>query len=215
MARPRTTSDEQILTVARECFLEHGAGVPTTLIASRLGISHAVLFQRFGTKERLMRAALLPSEPPAWVLQVRSGPDDTDARSQLLGIAEQMFAFYERMVPNIAVLRAAGIGHDERSKPPAERMPVRVRRELAGWFQRVTARGLTGPVNADHAADLLLGALFFRPFQQHVSQSTHTRAENREYVRFAVDAVWHAIEPRPNRRPKSTARMNPKRKRSA
>jgi AcrR family transcriptional regulator len=215
MARPRTTTDEQILTAARACFLEHGASVPTTVIAARLGISHAVLFQRFGTKERLMRAALLPAGVPSWVEVVRTGPTDEDAHTQLLALAQEMFAFYERMVPNIAVLRSAGITHDDRSKPPAERAPVRARRDLAAWFQRASARGLIAPVNSDHAADLLLGALFFRPFQQHVSQSVYTREQNRAYVRFAVDAVWHAIERATSAPKRARPRANPSRRRSA
>ncbi len=208
MARPRVTSDEQILAAARACFLAQGAATSTTTIAARLGISHAVLFQRFGTKEQLMRAALMPSGPPAWLTEVRDGPSDDDPRAQLAALAEQMFAFYETIVPNMAVLRSAGIFPEDVAKRPKDRPPVRARRELSAWFHRASTRGLLRAVDPDHAADLMLGALFFRPFQQHISQSAYTRAENRDYVRFAVEAVWHAVKPEPKSRPA------PKRKKS-
>ncbi len=72
MARPRNLTDTQILYEARACFLEHGAAVSTTVIAERLGISHGVLFQRFGTKDQLLRAALrFPTRT--------TGVDDPDA----------------------------------------------------------------------------------------------------------------------------------------
>src|SRR4051812_47669347 len=99
MARPRTTSDETILAVARERFLEHGPGVATTLIAARLGISHAVLFQRFTTKEQLMRAALLPRLDPAWYEPLRAGPDDRDGKTQLREIADRILALFQSIIP--------------------------------------------------------------------------------------------------------------------
>lgn len=51
MARPRSITDEEIHAVAREVFVEHGPVAPVSLIAERLGVSHAALFGRVGTKE--------------------------------------------------------------------------------------------------------------------------------------------------------------------
>lgn len=63
MARPRTIDDEQLLRAAREVFISRGAGATTREIAEAGGVSQAVLFQRYGTKERLFFAALLPPPP--------------------------------------------------------------------------------------------------------------------------------------------------------
>lgn len=194
MARPRSISDDRILDVARACFLEHGPGAATTLIAQRLGVSHALLFQRFGTKEELMRRALLPRGEPRWVTELRAGPDERELRAQLSAHAAQIFRFYEDLVPAIAVLRAAGI-HPDVPARPGEAPPVRARREVVAWFERAIERGLVRRIDPAHAADLLLGALFFRPFQQHVGRIAHTRAENESFVEFAVDAVWSAARP--------------------
>lgn len=189
MVRPRNTTDGQILEEARACFLEHGAGVSTTLIAERLGISHGVLFQRFGTKEQLLRAALLPAPEQPWMALVRAGPDDRDLRTQLLELAGEISSFLERIVPCLAVLRSAGVQFEPAADRREDLPPVRARREVAAWFTRAVARGLLRPVPPEHAADLFLGSLQFRPFHQHLSNQGFDRADNLAYLEFAVDVL--------------------------
>jgi AcrR family transcriptional regulator len=205
MARPRTTSDEQILAAARACFLEHGAGVATTIIAERLGISHAVLFQRFGTKEQLLRAALLPQFEPPWLEQLRAGPDERDGETQLRDLAEQMFGFFQSLVPGVVVLRSAGLMPPFNPKKAEDLPPIRTRREVKAWFERARARGVVREIDSGHAADLFLGALMYRPFQQHMLQAGHTRAENQSFLDFTVGTVWNAV--RPNRSLPRAARV--------
>ncbi|EYF07267.1 TetR/AcrR family transcriptional regulator [Chondromyces apiculatus] len=195
MARQRNITDEQILEQARACFLEHGAGISTTVIAEQLGISHGVLFQRFGTKEQLLRAALLPSPEQPWLERARSGPDDRDVQTQLRELAMEISAHLERMVPCLAVLRSAGVHVDPGVERPEDLPPVRARREVAAWFERAFTRGLLRPVPAEHAADLFLGALHFRPFHQHLSRQRFEPAENRAYVEFAVEVLCRMFAP--------------------
>ncbi|MDI1451910.1 TetR/AcrR family transcriptional regulator [Polyangium sp. 6x1] len=189
MSRPRNIPDTKILEEARACFLEHGAAVSTTLIAERLGISHGVLFQRFGTKEQLLRAALMPPSEPPWMARMRSGPDDRDARTQLHELAEEIFAYLQRIVPCLAVLRSAGMHVESAADRREDLPPVRARREMAAWFSRAIARGLLRSVPPEHAADVFLGSLQFRPFHQHLSNQGFDHAENRAYVAFAVDVI--------------------------
>lgn len=197
MPRPRNISDEEILEEARACFLEQGAGVSTTVIAERLGISHGVLFQRFGTKDHLLRAALAPPLEPPWLPKLQAGPDERDIKAQLHEIAQEISAFYERIVPAIAVLRSAGMRLEMMAARREDLPPVRARREIAAWFARALERGLVRPVNPDHAADLFLGALQFRPFHQHISNRSFDPKESRAYVEFAVDAICRTIAPAP------------------
>jgi len=195
MARPRNITDEQILDKARACFLEHGAGLSTTVIAEKLGISHGVLFQRFGTKEQLLRAALLPGPEQPWMELARSGPDDRDVSIQLGELAMAISAHLERIVPCLAVLRSAGLHPDMGTERSEDLPPVRARREVAAWFERAFARGLLRPVAPEHAADLFLGALHFRPFHQHLSRQAFDPSENRAYVEFAIGAVHRTLAP--------------------
>ena len=64
MVRPRQFTDEQILASARKSLLEHGPGVSTAKIAKAVGMSQAALFKRFGSKEDLLIAALMPPHLP-------------------------------------------------------------------------------------------------------------------------------------------------------
>jgi len=195
MARPRNVSDEQILEEARACFLEHGASVPTTVIAERLGVSHGVLFQRFGTKEQLLWAALAPPSEAPWFSLVRAGPDERDVRAQLRELAGEISAYLDRIVPCITILRSAGLGIEWMKVPPEDKPPVRARREIEGWFSRAIARGLLRPHKPEHAADLFLGALQFRPFHQHLLRETLDRAEVEPYLDFTVDMICRTLGP--------------------
>ena len=195
MARPRNVTDTQILYEARACFLEHGAAVSTTVIAERLGISHGVLFQRFGTKDQLLRAALLPPplEEQPWMARMRSGPDDRDVRTQLFEFAEEISTYFERIVPCLSVLRSSGIHLESMAERREDLPPLRARREVAGWFSRAMARGLLRPVQPEHAADLFLGSLQFRPFHQHLSNQGFDRTDNRAYREFVVDLICRTL----------------------
>jgi len=210
MGRPRNTSDSRILEEARECFLEHGAGVSTALIAERLGISHGVLFQRFGTKEQLLRAALLPQAEPPWMALARSGPDGRDVRVQLRELVEGIFSFFLRIVPNLAVLRSAGIHVESAAERREDLPPIRARREIAAWFSRAMDRGLLRRAPPEHVAELLMGTLFFRPFHQHLSGQGFETAENRAYLVFAVDLICRTLAPAPPRRRARRQRKTPK-----
>lgn len=209
MARPRNTTDAQILEEARACFLEHGAGVPTTLIAERLGISHGVLFQRFGTKEQLLRAALLPSPVQPWMGQVQAGPDDRDVRSQLLELAEKISIYLEQIVPALAVLRSAGLQVEAMAERREDLPPVRARREVAAWFSRAMERGLLRSIQPAHAADLFLGALQFRPFHLHLSSQGFDGADNRDYREFVADTIYRTLAPTGEQSVAGSARSAP------
>lgn len=64
MARPRSITDEEIKEAAREVFVVHGPGAPVSIIAKKLGVTHAALFGRAGSKEQLMMDALCPDHYP-------------------------------------------------------------------------------------------------------------------------------------------------------
>lgn len=77
MARPRTVDDESLLDAALGLLHEGGpAAVTFASVARTAGLAPATLVQRFGSKERLMEAAL----QRAW--------DDLDARTAAGDAAE-------------------------------------------------------------------------------------------------------------------------------
>src|SRR4051812_21593471 len=109
MGRPKEITDEQIAAAARRCFLERGAGVSAIEIARELGVSHTTLFNRFGSKEGLMIAALGPPESIPWVAALEAGPDEGPIREQLIEHSKVISAYFQNLQAGMAVLHAAGI----------------------------------------------------------------------------------------------------------
>jgi AcrR family transcriptional regulator len=52
-------------------------------IGRELGVTHTTVFNRFGSKDALMLAALAPAEEAPWVATLEAGPDDRPIREQL------------------------------------------------------------------------------------------------------------------------------------
>src|SRR5687767_14324289 len=60
MARPLTVTDEQIVEATRSAVLEKGAQVSLDSVAKQIGVTSPALLKRFGTRENLLIAALIP-----------------------------------------------------------------------------------------------------------------------------------------------------------
>ncbi len=194
MPRPRQISDEQIIEVARACCLELGPAVSTSVIAERLGVSQAVLFQRFGTKEKLLRAALEPPREVPWIELANAGPDQRELREQLGELARAVFAFFDEISPRLAVLRVCGMGmpHWEgQAEPP----PLRSHRALVGWLERAQRQGRARACNAHHLAYVFLGSLQVQPWFEHVLGKRLPSADRHGYIDIVVELLWRSLEP--------------------
>lgn len=194
MARAHEVSTEEMLETARQCFLEHGPGVSTAVIAERLGVAQGTLFKRFGTKRELLLAALTPPEPP-WVARLEAGPDDRDLRVQLEELARDVAIWFDRMVPCVAALHASGIPPDCLLAAEDLPRPVRAQRALAGWLSRARAQGRLGDGDPDAMAMALLGGLHLRAFLKHVGGGHFEGGAPADDARALVDVVWRGIAP--------------------
>lgn len=98
MSRPKTITDEELLSVARKVFREAGHAASTRQIAESAGISEGILYQRFRSKDDLFFAAM---EPPAPDLQAILGPDEptADVQRYLRGVVARMAAYFGEVVP--------------------------------------------------------------------------------------------------------------------
>lgn len=90
--RPRSIDSEQLLSVAREVFLERGIRATTLEVALRAGVSEGALFHRFKNKEGLFRAAMeLPAEQvPELLLEAVQRLQDLELREALLQLAHAL-----------------------------------------------------------------------------------------------------------------------------
>ena len=194
MGRPKEVTDEQIVVAARRCFLERGAGVSAVDIAHELGVSHTTLFNRFGSKDALLIAALGPRDRVPWVAELEAGPDDRPIREQLVEHGKVMSAYFQDLQAGLAVLQAAGIPRGKvfrvrKGEPP----PVQAVRALTGWLRRAQSQGRLAKCDVETLAATILGSLHGWAFTARVcGQSTTPAAGERHAERF-IDLLWNGI----------------------
>ena len=186
MPRPKSITDEQIREAARAVFLEHGPAATVAQVAERLGVSHAALFQRTGSKARLMVEALAVERPRVMGL-LDEAPPKRHAHERLVELLVELHAFFARLVPGLIVLRAAGIALPEppggRGGPPP---PVALRVALATWLRAACESGAIGRCEPEVLADALLGAMEARCFNAYFGGRECAAEDDLDYVRRLV-----------------------------
>jgi AcrR family transcriptional regulator len=130
MGRRRQVSDEQISLAAREVFLDRGPKAPVAMVAKKLGVSTATLFQRTGSKQQLMLMALQPEVTAIRELD-RGVLTDTPIREQLTRILVEVNEYLGTIIGGSITLRAARIEHEL-----PEPTPFKVRALLSQWLMQ-------------------------------------------------------------------------------
>jgi AcrR family transcriptional regulator len=152
MGRHKTITDEEVLGIARYIFREQGHTATTREIAQAAGISEAILYQRFGSKDELFFAAMRPRGPDVEPLLGPKDPPE-DARAYLHAVVVRLGEHFAEVIP-LALRVMAHPSFDRASlarAPPggpavlleglAERLTVLARRgELTLRSPAVTAR---------------------------------------------------------------------------
>jgi AcrR family transcriptional regulator len=137
VARTTTITTEQILTAAREVFLEQGVGATAMDVASRAGISSGSIFKRYPTKEALFFAAMSEAPKPIWNTQLEATIGHGDTRTDLLLIAERIVAYTNEVLPRLMLVRSMG-------QTPGLPTPPRIENDFAsmvGYIGREMALG--------------------------------------------------------------------------
>src|SRR5262249_45309980 len=98
MGRRKSSSDPDVLRVAREVFREQGHTATTRAIAEAAGISEAVLYQRFGSKDDLFFAAMRPQGPDVEELLGPPDPPD-DAHGYLRNVVVRLGRYFAEVIP--------------------------------------------------------------------------------------------------------------------
>lgn len=98
MGRPKTISDDAVLRIARDVFREHGHTATTREVAQAAGISEAVLYQRFGSKDALFFAAMHARGPD---IEELLGPEDPpdDAHTYLRAVVGRLGGYFAEVIP--------------------------------------------------------------------------------------------------------------------
>jgi AcrR family transcriptional regulator len=184
MGRRRQVSDRQISVAAREVFLDRGPKAPVALVAKKLGVSTATLFQRTGSKQQLMLMALQHEGTTPAAELARGLQPGIPVLEQLSHVLIGINQYLGAVISGSLTLRAACIAADL-----PEPTPYRLRELLAEWLQLATAANLLAVSDAATTADVLIGALESRHIHAYMQQQRLTSQQHRDYIRAMLDVV--------------------------
>jgi AcrR family transcriptional regulator len=193
MARPRLISDAALLEIARSEFLVHGSRASTATIAAHAGVSEAVLFKRFGSKDALLRASMHETLACEFA-------DAFPARLSKAGLAllgEGLFRHFERVVPMVLMSWAHLGGSDKpeglKGSDPA---PLRGVRLFENYFREQMKSGHLRKVNPAVLAHAFTGALWHFSFMRAaLDASVAPKMSPKLFVRDLADMIWLGVSP--------------------
>jgi AcrR family transcriptional regulator len=191
VARPQQISDDDIDIAARSVFLRDGPQAPISLVAKRLGVSSAAVFQRVGTKRDLLRRALGPGVPET-AAALLAGPARraraatvASLRRELAGHLAGLLLFLDRTLPSLIALRVAGVDFAKRAHVDGLVPPLYLRRCVSTWLMRAPSLGV-GRRLASILAEALLSSLESRALHRHLGGASFVDGDD--------DAVFiHAL----------------------
>jgi AcrR family transcriptional regulator len=192
MPRARTISDESILEAARERFLADGFGASTTAIAKRAGISEALIFRRFGTKDELFARALGLGDAPAFAARAEELVGAGDPRRNLVELSLAIIDYYETNLPRLLMVWSsrtrAPVGQTLQEPPPLRNLKV-----ITRYLEREMRLGRIRSCEPEIVARALLGALsnhvLYRLFGVHARRPMSAQ----RYAESLVSVLWEGI----------------------
>ena len=196
MGRHKKIEDVELLATAREVFKARGPVGASREIAARAGISEAALFKRFGTRDKLFFAAMMPPSFAAEEMVTRAVAEADDPREALTIVARRSLVYFREVIGIALVL----MGHpqfdmkDIAKKHGGENPGARLIEALAKWFASEAAKGRIHCPDPRASADLIVAALHSVVLFEHLGIYDASAGDQRALA--AVDAFWPAIEPR-------------------
>jgi AcrR family transcriptional regulator len=193
MGRHKTISDEEVLRVARTIFRAHGHTATTRQIAKAVGISEAILYQRFGRKDDLFFAAMHPGGPDVEQLLGPKDPPD-DARAYLRGVVVRLGQYFAEVIP-LALREMMHPSFDPGRLARAQRGgPVPLQEGLAERLTSLARRRRLTTHSVIATARLLVSLAHDWALRGALAQ--RTTALRTGELREMVDLVWEGLRPR-------------------
>ncbi len=193
MGRRKRIEDEELLTIARDLFVEKGIGVSTREIARKAGVSEAVIFQRYSTKADLFFAAMvLPELDVDTLFTGRVGRGNVC--EHLEDIALSMMAYFRKLMPIlISLLTHPSVDPkyfmERQTDGPAHRLG-------AGLQEYLDAERDLNRINANDTravATLLIATLHSLALFELMG--THIGNMGDEPIRAMVRELWYGLAP--------------------
>ncbi len=193
MGRHKTISDIDVLAVARRVFREHGREASTREIAKVAGISEAVLYQRFTSKDALFFAAMAPSAPDIREV-LGPGEPSGDALAYVRGVVERMASYFAEVLP-LAIQVMTHPSFDVAAfavAPPAAAMD-RLEAELVSRLRVLEQRRSIAKVSLPEAARVLTSLAHDWALSGILSGGGGV--VGRGSIAKIVDVVWSGLAP--------------------
>ena len=194
MGRPKTIETGELLAIARNVFRQHGHTVTTRDVAKAAGISQAVLYQRFKTKDALFYAALTQHAPN---LSALSEIDPAlEPRDWLAQFAARTKLHFRNIMPSLLSVAAHPkygqemMGNIHRHNRAGEVAALIVLR-LQGWRQA----GKIRPVDPRTFAFAFIHALHSMAMVEVLSGDPGPATRPAELETF-IDVFWHGLKPK-------------------
>jgi AcrR family transcriptional regulator len=191
MGRPKTISDEEVLRIARQIFRTQGHTATTREIAQVAGVSEAVLYQRFGSKEDLFFEAMF-----AFELDIESmlGPKNPteDAMTYVHKVTTRLGKHFVETIPvGLRVMTHPSFDHTKLSKMEPGG-PAALREGLSERLESLVNRGELATSNVKVAAQVVLSLAHDWALRQMHWSSNRSARELKEMI----DILWEGLRPK-------------------
>ncbi len=193
MGRYKTVSDGDVLAAARGIFREHGHAASTRDIARAAGVSQAVLYQRFGSKDHLFFAAMAPSAPD---IADMLGPLEPTAapREYLLQAMERMADYFAEVLPiAIQVMMHPSFDMKTWAKYQHVNAAAQLTEALTRRLQLLEDRGAIAPGSSAPAAGLV--TTLAHDWGLRAAMSRNPAASGRTASGMLVELLWRGLSP--------------------
>lgn len=197
MARPRTIEDETLLQIARGVFQAQGHTATTRDVARAAGISQAVLYQRFRSKDELFFAAMMPSPPDVDELLGDESEGRTNTQEHLVNIARRLTAYFAVSIPSVLHLATHPTFSSAMTQAHQSFEPLV--EALAHRLATLQKQKTVGSINSHASAEAFIAAFHSLAFMNALAD--HEAAPVSEaHLRACVDVFWRGFAPEPARR---------------
>ncbi len=193
MGRTKTIDDKEVLHHAREAFRQGGHAASTRDIARAAGISQAVLYQRFGSKEDLFCRAMTPDPPD---LETLMGPYPArSARADLKRLGERIAAYLGTLMPTLLhVLAHPDLGRARLARWHADLPFQALVSALTARFVRLKDDGLVGNVDPSASAHAFIAAVHSAALVETMAHGGLHHGHG-GHVDALVEVLWTGLAP--------------------
>ena len=212
--RPITLSDDTLLDIARDVFLERGLEATTSHIAKRARISESVIFHRFKTKEALFTAVFERQfVVPSAIVKLGFCAGSGTVAGNLFDAAMGLVEFLQRVMPFLMMAfvspsKLKGVLKHAREPHPMRREMIAL---LARYFEAEARAGrLRAGLEGAMLARTFLGAVTELVISQQMER-TSPPLDARAFVRGLIDIVLHGVKSR-STLPRGRQRAIPKKR---